>query len=89
MMYGKQLMDAFDAERRDFLRRDEFAAAEVMSNMESAVNNVMHGRPAQEIHDYAVDHIGRVLGDGRIALYRAERDAYKYALDVIDSVPVP
>ena len=82
-------MDAFFAEGRDFRTRGEYAEASVMDNMENAVNNVMHGRPAHEIHERAVAHIHSILGDGRVELSEAEQEAYSYALDVIDSVQLP
>lgn len=87
MMYGKRLTDAFHAEARAFLSRNEYAEAGVMDAMESAVNNVMHGRPAAEIRERVIAHVGRVLDDSRIVLYESERAAYGYALDIIESVP--
>lgn len=89
MQYGKLLMDAFYAEAVTFRAREEYEQASVMDNMENAVNNVMHGRPAHEIHERAVAHIHSILGDGRIELSEAEQEAYSYALDVIDSVQLP
>ncbi len=89
MQYGKLLMDAFFDEAQAFRARQEYGHALVMDAMESAVNNVMHGRPAAEVCDYANAHVREVLADVRIELLPEEREAYMYALDVIESVPLP
>lgn len=88
MMYGKRLMDAFYAESRAHLDRDEVEQALVMSAMENAVNNVMHGRPADELRAAVLRHIESVLDDERLELSDVERETYARARNVVESVAV-
>lgn len=85
-MYGKRLMDAFDAEGRVSRGQDDFETAFVMSAMENAVNNYLHGATPAELRVRVLRHIADVLADERIQLSDTERTAYEYATLVVESV---
>lgn len=88
MMYGKRLMDEFDAARQMFLDQDAFEQAGVMNLMENAVNNVMHGLPPQEVRAAVYRSIDSSLSDERLGFSEVERAVFAPPRRIVDEMPL-
>lgn len=88
MMYGKRLMDEFDAARQMFLDQGAFEQAGVMNLMESAVNNVMHGLPPAEVRAAVTRYIDSSLADERLGFSEVEQATFARARHIVDEMPL-
>lgn len=86
MMYGKRLMDEFYAAHQMFLDQDAFEQANVMSLMENAVNNVMHGLAPEQVRAAVYRYIDSSLSDGGFS--EVERATLARARRIVDEMPL-